>query len=368
MTRNRNFLVLLSLLFLSAFTYAGSYQQTNLVSDIPGLAAFTDPNLVNSWGVAFSPTGPFWVADNGAGVATVYYGNGRPFPKPSTPLVVTVPPPTASTGTSAPTGLVFNGTSDFVVTKNGASGPGRFLFDTEDGTISGWNPGVDRTHAVIAVDNSAPGGADGSAFGAVYKGLALARNGSSNFIYAANFSDGVVEMYDANFNFVKSFTDPSITPDAATPGFAPFGIRHIGGQLFVTFAMQDADRHDDVAGAGVGFVDIFSADGDFVRRFATGGTLNSPWGLALAPANFGRFSNALLVGNFGDGRINAFAPTSGSFLGQLQNNQGQPISIDGLWTLTFGNGGLAGATNSLFFSAGINDEGDGLFGRIRAVP
>src|SRR5205823_5477522 len=144
--------------------------------------------------------------------------------------------------------------------------------------------------------------------------------------------------------------------------------RNIGGQLFVTFAMQDADRHDDVAGAGVGFVDVFSAGGDFVRRFATGGTLYLPWGLALAPADFGKFTTALLVGNFGDGRISAFAPASGNFLGQLQNNQRQPISIDGLWTLTFGNGGLAGAANNLFFAAGINDEGDGLFGRIRAVP
>lgn len=360
--------VLLWVLSFSSLTHAGSYLQKNLVSDIPGLAAFTDPNLVNSWGVGFSPTGPFWVADNGTGFSTVYYANGRPFPKPPSPLVVTIPPPTGGTPAAAPTGLTFNGTSDFVISENVSSAPSLFLFDTEDGTISGWSFKVDAANAILKVDNSAPGGVDGSEFGAVYKGLAIGNDGSGNFIYAANFRDGVIEMYDGKFNFVKSFTDPSITPDAPNPGFAPFGIRNINGQLFVTFAMQDADRHDDVSGPGVGFVDIFNLDGTFVAQFASGGTLNSPWGLALAPANFGKFSNALLVGNFGDGRINAFDPNSHAFLGQLQNNQGKPITIEGLWTITFGNGGLAGRTNTLFFAAGIDDESHGLFGRITAVP
>jgi uncharacterized protein (TIGR03118 family) len=255
-----------------------------------------------------------------------------------------------------------------VITENSSSAASLFLFATEDGTISGWNFQVDPTHAILEVDNSSPGGVDGSPLGAIYKGLASGSNDSDNFIYATNFRDGVVEMYDGKFNFVKSFTDPSITPDASSPGFAPFGIRNINGQLFVTFALQDADREDDVAGAGNGFVDIFDTNGTFIKRFASQGTLNSPWGLALAPANFGKFSNALLVGNFGDGRINAFDSSTGAFLGQLQDNQGQPISIEGLWTLTFGNGGLAGQTNDLFFSAGIDDENHGLFGRIMAVP
>ena len=334
------------------------YKQVNLVSDIAGLAAVTDPNLVNPWGVAFSPTSPFWVSDNGTGVATLYNGEGTPIP-----LIVTIPPPSGSTDTSTPTGTVFNGPAGFVVSKDGTSGPAFFIFDTEDGTISGWNPTVDLHNAVLVVDNSQPGGVDGSTEGAVYKGLAIAQTGEGSFIYANNFRDGIVERYDASFKFVDSFTDPDLPP-----GYAPFGIRNIDGQLYVTFAEQGEDKKDDVAGRGHGFVDVFDTTGHLLRRFVSRGRLNSPWGLALAPADFGKFSGALLIGNFGDGRINAYDPVSGRFLGNLRNQHGQALSIDGLWTITFGNGGAAGSPNELFFTAGINDEADGLFGKLQSLP
>ena len=334
------------------------YKQVNLVSDIAGLAAVTDPNLVNPWGVAFSPTSPFWVSDNGTGVATLYNGEGTPIP-----LIVTIPPPSGSTDTSTPTGTVFNGPAGFVVSKDSASGPAFFIFDTEDGTISGWNPTVDLHNAVLVVDNSQPGGVDGSTEGAVYKGLAIAQTGEGSFIYANNFRDGIVERHDADFHFVGSFTDPDLPPR-----YAPFGIRNIDGQLYVTFAEQGEDKKDDVAGRGHGFVDVFDTTGHLLRRFVSRGRLNSPWGLALAPADFGKFSGALLIGNFGDGRINAYDPVSGRFLGNLRNQHGQALSIDGLWTITFGNGGFAGSPNELFFTAGINDEADGLFGKLQSLP
>jgi uncharacterized protein (TIGR03118 family) len=358
-------LALAVVLAISTSAAAQSYTQHNLVSDLPSVAPTTDRNLVNPWGIVFAPTGPFWISDNNAGVSTLYDGNGNPFPVGS-PLVVMIPPPTGGSGSGTPTGIVFNGTADFVVSNGTASSQGVFLFATEDGTISGWAPSVDVTHALLAVDNSAPGGVDGFALGAVYKGLANGNNGSGNFIYATNFRDGVVEMYDGKFGFVSSFTDPTITPDAANPGFAPFGIRNINGKLYVTFAMQNAERHDDVKGPGSGFIDVFDLDGSFLERFATGGALNSPWGLALAPDNFGKFSRDLLVGNFGDGHITGFKFEGHSFHGQLRGRKGDPIAIDGLWGLTFGNGFVAGDTNQLFFTAGIQDESHGLFGKITA--
>jgi uncharacterized protein (TIGR03118 family) len=336
----------------------GSYVQRNLVSDLAGVAKFQDPNLVNPWGLSHSPTGPWEVSDNGTGLATRYKGNGMGV----TP-VVTIPAPGGGPG-GAPTGNVFNPTSDFVVSEGGASGPSQFIFATEDGTISGWNPGVDPTHAIIAVDRS--GIRQGKFRGAVYKGLALGQNGSGNALFATDFRFGTVEEFDAQFHLVASFTDPVLAADCPIKGqcFAPFGIQDIGGNLFVSFALQDSAHHDDVKGPGNGFVDIFDTSGNLVRRFASQGTLDSPWGLVLASSGFGQFSNDLLVGNFGDGRINAFDPASGSFLGQLQNQSGQPISINGLWGLAFGNGGMAGDTNTLFFASGLNDEADGLFGSI----
>jgi uncharacterized protein (TIGR03118 family) len=330
------------------------YKQLNLVSDLPHEAIRLDPNLVNPWGIVYPPTGPFWIADNGTGVSTLYDSKGRPFPKPNSGLVVTVPPAPGSTEGGNPTGIVFNGTADFVVTQNGQSGPARFIFANEDGSISGWNPTVNPTEAVGVVNN-APSGA-------VYKGLALGSRGSGNFLFATNFHTGVVDMFNSQFGSAGSFPPGPNLPAL----FAPFGIRNIGGNLYVTYAKKEtADSGDDEKGPGNGFVDIFDTSGNFVRRVASQGTLNSPWGLALAPSNFGPFSNALLVGNFGDGRINAF-DASDKFLGQLEEKKGNPITIEGLWSLTFGNGGLAGRTTDLFFTAGIDDENHGLFGRIRA--
>lgn len=346
---------LLSIVLLFALSAAAQnfYQQRNLVSDQPGVADLTDPNLVNAWGIAFPPTGPFWVVDNGTGVATLF---STP-PITALALVVHIPPPPGSPAgtTSTPNGIVFNSTADFAVSSAGKSGASRFIFVTEDGTISGWNPAVDATNAILAVDNSGNG--------AVYKGLAIGNNGSGNFIYATNFHAGVVEMYDGNFHFVRSFTDSTVPP-----GFAPFGIRNIGGRLFVTFALQKPpDNRDDLAGRGNGFVDVFDLNGSSFHRLASRNKLNSPWGLALAPSSFGKFGGALLVGNFGDGRINAFDPETGEFRSQVKNERHKPIEIDGLWGLTFGNGALAGATDVLFFSAGPAEENHGLFGQITVI-
>ena len=367
------------LLLLLPVTAAGAqgggfYHQKNLVSDLAGVARLQDPNLVNAWGLSHSPTGPWQVSDNVTGVSTQYKSNGMTVPPTAvsvvSPVVVTIPPPSVTpTAIAAPTGNVFNGTSDFVVSENGKSGPSQFIFATEDGTISGWNPNVDPTRAILEVDNA------NVTSGPVYKGLALAQTSSGNFLYATNFRFGQVDQFGAHFNFVKHFTDPALASDCPIPGppaqcFAPFGIQNIGGNLFVTFALQNAVHHDDVGGAGNGFVDEFDTSGNMIRRFASQGTLNSPWGLALAPANFGLFSNDLLVGNFGDGRINAFALGSGTgpgtFIDQLKDPHGNLITINGLWGLAFGNGGLAGDTSALFFASGLNDEADGLFGALSA--
>jgi uncharacterized protein (TIGR03118 family) len=331
------------------------YVQQNLVSDLPGVAAVQDPNLVNPWGMSSSATSPIWVSDNGAGVTTLYNGAGQPFPVGSS-LVVTIAPPAGGTS-AAPTGQVFNGTTDFVLPNGSAA---RFIFATEDGTISGWNGG---TASIRKVDNSPSG--------AVYKGLAIGNNGTANFLYAANFHAGTIDVFDSSFmpaSLGGNFTDPTLPA-----GFAPFNIQNIGGKLYVTYAKQDGAMHDDVPGPGNGFVDVFDTNGNFLQRLVTMGPLNSPWGLALAPSDFGQFSNDLLVGNFGDGVINAFNPTSGLSLGQLDNASGSPITNEGLWGLRFGNGGNGGPKDTLFFTAGIPGpdgmvEDHGLFGDLRVLP
>jgi uncharacterized protein (TIGR03118 family) len=310
---------------------------------------------VNPWGITLGPSTPFWVSDNEAGVSTLYDGTGQPFPL-ATPLIVTIPAATGSVEHGTPTGVVFNPTTDFVVKMGNNSGPSRFIFATEDGTIAGWNPQVNPIVAIRVVDNSATG--------AVYKGLALASPAAGNRLYAANFRAGTVDVFDQNFGPVHikgAFIDKH-----APSGFAPFNVAVINGVLYVTYAQQDEDKEDDVPGVGKGFINVFDLDGHFLRRFARSGRLNSPWGMVLAPSNFGRFSSALLVGNFGDGHILAFDPNTGSFLGQLSDAKGKPLAIEGLWGLAFGNGNTAGPTNPLFFAAGINDEADGLFGSIQA--
>ncbi|HEX7736735.1 MAG TPA: TIGR03118 family protein [Ktedonobacteraceae bacterium] len=332
----------------------GHYQQTNLVSDLADQAPLVDKQLVNPWGLVASPTSPWWISDNGTGLSTLYNGQGA-----KVPLTVTVPPPKGSpAGTiSAPTGIIFNGTSGFTVSENGQTGPSLFVFATEDGTISGWNPTVDRTNAILTVDRSKVGP------GAVYKGLAIGSNADGTFLFATNFRFGDIEVFNENFELVHTIVDPTLPF-----GYAPFGIQDIGGNLYVTFALRDSARHDDVAGPGHGFVDVFSTQGRLLRRLISHGRLNSPWGLALAPANFGRFSYDLLVGNFGDGRIHAYDPRNGEPRGVLRDSKGHPISIDGLWALQFGNGAAAGATNQLFFTAGTDEEAHGLFGFIQAAP
>ncbi len=333
-----------------------AFLETNLVSNLAGVAKTTDPNLVNPWGIVASATSPFWINDNGSGLSTLYTGAGVP-----QSLVVTIPPPGGSPAgtTAAPTGIVFNSTSsDFVVTSGGKSGKAAFIFATEDGTISAWSPAVNATNAILEVDKSA------ATPPAVYKGLALGSNSTNgNLLFATNFSAGTVDVFDKNFAAVNlgagAFTDPTLPA-----GFAPFGISNIGGKLYVTYAMQDADKHDDVAGAGNGFIDVYDTSGHMLQRLVSGGNLNSPWGLALAPSNFGSLSNDLLVGNFGDGLINAYNPTTGAFVGQVTDIRGNAVHVDGLWGLSFGNGGSAGPTNTLFFTAGVNGERDGLFGSL----
>lgn len=236
------------------------------------------------------------------------------------------------------------------------SGSSVFMFATEDGTISGWSPSVSLMNAFVAVDNSVVDPNDQQHRSAVYKGLAIGSTSSGTFIYTTNFRGGFVEMYDSDFILVKTFTDHTL-PDS----YAPFGIQRIGTKLFVTYAKTDSKKHDDVAGAGHGFIDTFDLNGNLPSRFAAHGTLNSPWGIALAPGNFGDFSNALLVGNFGDGSINAFDASTGAFLGQLKDAGGNPLIFNGLWGLRFGNDAAAGPSNTLFVTAGINDEADGLF-------
>lgn len=322
----------------------GQFHVDNLVSDGFVAADHTDPNLVNAWGLSLSPTGPFWVANNGTATSTLYDGEGNPFPL-AAPLVVNIPPK----GDAAPTGTVFSPGTGFVVSANGKSGPARFLFDGEDGTISGWNPTVDPTNAVVAVDNSSRD--------ASYKGLAIAKWGNRSFIYATNFNSGLVEAYDEHFHLAGRFTDRFLPPH-----YAPFGIQAIGHFLVVTYALRGPDG-DDVAGPGHGFVDLFLPNGHLVWRLASHGALNSPWGIALAPKGFGRLGHTILIGNFGDGRINAYHPL-GVFLGPLRDENHKPISIDDLWALSPGNDGTAGDSDDIYFTAGPGDEEHGLFGEI----
>jgi uncharacterized protein (TIGR03118 family) len=325
-----------------SFAAQGSYSQLNLVSDQPGVAPTTDSALVNAWGLARSATSPWWVSDNGTDKSTLYNGAGTKLA-----LTVNIPP-----SGSAPTGVVFNGTGGFVVSKNGKSGPSRFIFSTESGTIAGWSPGVDPNNAIVAVPSSVA---------AVYKGLAIGASGGATFLYATNFRAATIDVFDSNFHVATlggNFSDPGIHA-----GFSPFGIANLNGDLYVTYAKRNAAGHDDVAGPANGYVDVFDTSGHLLRRAATRGRLNSPWGVAIAPSNFGPFSGDLLVGNFGDGRINAVDPATGEFLGQLRDAGNRPITIDGLWALAFG-GGVAnnGPTNSLFFTAGPDGESHGLCG------
>jgi uncharacterized protein (TIGR03118 family) len=327
---------------------SNSYDLTGLVSNKPAIpATHTDANLVNPWGIAINPAnGAVWISDNGKGLSTAYGGDGT-----SLGVLVTIPGP-GGVGQSTPTGAVFNGTSNFVVNKSGSSAPSTFLFATEDGTINGWNQTVDPANAVQEV--STPG--------AVYKGLTIARLRGRTAIFAANFHAGTIDVFNQHFLPV-TLTHHAFQDRNLPAGFAPFNIATIHQQLFVTYAMQNAAKHDDVPGAGNGFVDVFNTQGRFLRRFASGGDLNSPWGITRAPAGSGFFAGDILVGNFGDGRINAFN-MGGHLEAQLLTPSSGPVTIDGLWGLHFGDGRNAEPVTTLFFTSGPNSEGDGLFGTL----
>jgi uncharacterized protein (TIGR03118 family) len=329
---------------------SGGFAEVILVSDVPGLASVTNPNMVNPWGISFSPTGPFWIAENGTGASDLFDGRGQPVP-----LVVTIPQGDQSP--SSPTGTVFNAGSGFVISESGFSAPSRFLFANENGTIAGWSELVNPTNALLVIDNSASG--------AVYTGLALGTDSSGvDLLYTTDFSHGTVDVFNQEFRPVirpGAFQDPNLPS-----GYAPFNIQNIANLLFVSYAKQSNDPADDMPGRGNGFIDVYQLDGSFVRRFTSEGALDSPWGLALAPASFGQFGGALLVGNNGDGLINAYDMKSGDFLGELRDTNNVPIAIPNLWALAFGNDHAGGNAETLFFAAGTDDDLHGFFGAIQA--
>jgi uncharacterized protein (TIGR03118 family) len=344
-------------------SHGSGFEQVNLVSDVSGVAALTDPDLVNAWGLSASPGtdaapgSPLWVSDNGTDKTTLYAGaSATTVSKNGLIVDITSGAPTGQVFNTDPTGFVVHDAA-------GHSGAAVFMFASENGGIDGWNPAVGAagpgpsTVTEVAVNNGA---------NAVYKGLAIAKASDGHtYLYAANFRSGRVEVYNDTFTPVELpgglFVDTKIPS-----GYAPFNVQELAGQLYVSYAKQDATLHDDAAGSGRGFVDVFNNDGGLVRRLISHGQLDSPWGLALAPSGFGQFAGALLVGNFGNGHINAYNKKTGARLGQLKMTNGQPILIDGLWGLMFGNGNAA-KTGELLFSAGPNEESHGLLGKIVAA-
>ena len=364
-----------------AADFSSGYLETDLVvnksvNGVPTLtdangtvhvAKFFDPHLLNPWGVGESATSPFWISDNGAGVSTLYNTAGMP-----QPLTVSIPEPGQPLGSGgAPTGVVFNVAGGAIggfkisgVTSGGlpTTQPAAFLFSTEDGTILGWNPGVNPvgfdpakagTYAIIAAHPA----------GAIYKGLAIATDsGGTTRLYAPNFHAGTVDVFDTSFNLVN--TAGGFMDTGLPRGYAPFNVVLLAGKLFVTYAVQDEDAEDDVAGMSHGIVNTFDLAGHFLQRFAQHGQLNSPWGVAMAPAGFGALGGTVWIGNFGNGQINAYDATTGEFINKVRNPHGQAIVIDGLWTLKVGNGGNGGLSNTIYFTAGPNGEKDGLFGSL----
>lgn len=328
----------------AAAAAGGTYSVHRLVSHgVPGQT--DDPNLVNGWGLSAGPSSPWWVADNHTNKSTLYDGQGH-----VVSLVVRVD--------GGPTGTVYNGSSDFVVRHNGMHGPSVFLFAAEDGKLRGWNPTVPASSTRAFVIASRAG------VGAVYKGLAIAKVGSANYLYATDFHNGRVDVFNGS-NHLQHWTGAFHDPGMPST-YAPFGIQTLGNRIYVTYAKKDPTSPDNQSGPGLGFVDAYKTDGTFVARVASHGALNAPWGLAWAPRNFGRFSGDLLVGNFGDGRIHAYKQTATGWVhdGVLRNHHHQTIVIPGLWAIAFGNGAAAGPTNSLYFAAGPKGETAGLFGSI----
>jgi len=338
-----------TLSFVPQLAAAISFSQLNLVTDdqTANSAQITDPALVNAWGLSYSPTGPFWVSDNDTHVSTIYNVNPATNITTKAGLTVTIP------GAGNVTGQVFNSNSANAFNQD------LFLFVSEDGTISGWRSNLGTSAETLATGSSAN----------IYKGVAEAAVSGNNYLYAANFKSGAIDVFKGTStglgtsDLAGSFSDPNLPS-----GYAPFNIQNLNDKLYVTYAEQDPNSPDEVAGAGKGLVSIFDTQGNFIERLASQGTLNAPWGLVIAPSSFGEFAGDLLVGNFGDGTINAFNLTNNHFDGQLKGSNGQPLSIDGLWALTLGNGGNAGSSQSIYFSAGPNEEVHGLFGTIAVVP
>ena len=329
--------------FMSIPAWAVSFTQTNLVTDdqTANAAQITDPGLKNAWGMSFGSATPFWVSANGSGTANLYSVNPGTQATTKQGLTVSIP------GDGSVTGQVFNSSASF----NG----NRFLFVSEDGTVSGWRPALGTAAEPLVASATA-----------VYKGAAIGNVSGHDYLYAANFKTGVVDAYKGDIAapvLSGSFTDPGLPS-----GYAPFNVQNLNGSLYVSYALQDAARHDEVAGAGLGYVDKFSLSGDFQGRIASGGTLNAPWGMAIAPSSFGSMAGDLLVGNFGDGHINIYDPTSHAFLGQVLDANNQPVVIDGLWAISPGNDGSGGSSHLLYFTAGPNDEAHGLFGVLAPVP
>jgi uncharacterized protein (TIGR03118 family) len=343
---------------------ASAFSFTTLVSDTAGIGALVvDPNLKNPWGVVFGPTTPVWVANNHSETSTLYDGNGKPQPA-ATPLVVNTVPNGAVT--FAPTGIVFNGSAtDFMVASAGKTGAAPFIFSGEGGMIAGWSPTVDPSNTVTMYP-----AAGGNSGGAVYKGLAIAKNGTASFLYATDFHNNKVDVFDTTFA-KQTLAAGAFTDSKLPAGYAAYGIQAIpngaGGaaQIYVSYAKQDAAAADQVIGAGLGVVDIFDASGTLIKQLIpAGGALNGPWGMALAPADFGTLGNMLLVGNFGDGKINGYDPATGTFMGAISDSAGAAFAMPGLWGIAFGNDAANQPHNTLFFAAGINDEVNGSYGRI----
>src|SRR5579872_3169404 len=334
----------------SATPPGNAYLLHNLVSDQPGLADFTDPNLINPWGIYTSAASPFWVSDQGTGLSAIYSANGAP--STTHPAV-----PGANSANGPITGGVANATGGFQVQGKNAN----FIFVTADGTISAWSSGVDATKGFIQVNNSAAG--------AVYYGMAISSTATdpNAVIYAANFHTGGIDVYDVNYKPVTLTGTPFVDSSVPT-GYGPFNIWNLGGKLYVMWAKQDANKAGWVSGAGLGAVSIFDLQGNLLQHLATGAPLNAPWGVAIAPSTFGAFAGDVLVGNFGDGTINAFDPTSGKALGALADQNGNTIAIPGLWALIQGNGGSGGDVNAIYFSAGGATQKHGLLGSIQAAP
>jgi uncharacterized protein (TIGR03118 family) len=342
--RIRSLALIAMLASLSLSSQALTVSVTNLVTDDPAAnpAAITDSGLVNAWGISYSPAGPFWVSSNGAATSTVYRVDPLTQATVKSALTVAIP------GAGNVTGQVFN--------PGGASQlhGDNFLFVSEDGTVSGWRSALGTSAETL------------NSLSAIYKGAAYGNDGTNSYLYAADFHGGTINVFKGNAAapvLSGNFTDPTLPA-----GYAPFNVQNLNDSLFVAYAKQDSASPDEVAGAGLGYVDQFDLQGHFVARVAGGGALNAPWGMAIAPDTFGELAGSLLVGNFGDGRINAYDLNSHALLGQLTGPDGHPLSIDGLWGLSVGNDGLAGSSHVLYFTAGPGDERHGLFGVIQSVP